>query len=704
MKQTFAICLATILATSYASGAAPLTNAVAIARIIADRQQFDSDFDLRAQDVSVSSDSSLALTVKDDSGFVRIYSSYNPQPVPSPGDWLSIQGGFCNLIEDVLIAYATNLTVIAHAPPPSPVDATPDDIYSGKLAYSIVRLHGIVIDAFQDEADARFSFLVLSVDGKPIGLPAAGKVVPYERLKRLIGAEIAVVGHCSPYYGHGPRAKLEYEVYIEREDDITVITPPPADPFEADGFQHGIYPILFPKPGDTMRRKLFGRVEAVTDNRVVYVRTANGELSSVRLTSGCEPPAPNDLIEAVGIAETDFYSFILSRASWRPATAAPVIAAVDPESRTIQDIFLDPDRPSRFNDKLVGRLLRIRGQVVDLVRKGDGRGLVLLRDGDHNLTVDATAVPHALDRLEEKCLVEITGLCVADTDTWRPQSPFPHINGMSLVLRTPEDVTVLARSPWWTPARLQFAILILFGVIVVFIVYSLILTRSIRRRDEDLNRERRIHERADVRRFERTRLAIELHDSLVQILTGAAMEMETSRKIGVSDPAAMSAHLGIAEKALQSCREELRNSIWDLRSDALEKETLEGAILRTLTPHVNKARVAVKFAVPREILSDNVCHTVIRIIRELTLNAATHGHAQLVRVAGKAEDGTLYFSVIDNGCGFDVDHRPGVLEGHFGLQGVKERVNALNGTFSIASSPGHGTKVRVTIPLEATMI
>lgn len=406
------------------------------------------------------------------------------------------------------------------------------------------------------------------------------------------------------------------------------------------------------------------------------------------------------MIEAVGIAETDFYSLNLSRAIWRVASQPLTIATAEPLRKPIRDIFFDPNRSSRFNNQLIGSILRVQGKVVDLIRKSDGQGLIWLRDGDQNLTVDASTVPHALDQLEANCLVEVTGLCVADTDNWRPQSPFPHINGMSLVLRAPEDVVILARPPWWTPARLHFAILILLGVICVFILYSLILTRIIRRRNEDLNRERRIHERADIRRFERTRLAIELHDSLVQILTGTAMEVETSRKIGVSDPAAMSAHLEIAEKTLQSCREELRNSIWDLRSDALEEATLEGAILRTLTPHVNKARVAVKFAVPREILSDNACHSIIKIIRELTINATNHGHAQLVRIAGKVEDGTLYFSVIDDGFGFNVDHHPGVLEGHFGLQGVKERINALNGTFAISSSPGHGTKVRVTIPLE----
>lgn len=702
MKSILAVLFAIGLA-NYCLAGTPLTNAAEVARSVAAQRHLGEKFDLTAQVIIAQThDTAKTLTVKDDSGFIRISLPDDPNATAKPGDRVQLQGTIYLATEDALFAYATNLTVIGHAEVPPPVDATYDDIYSGKLAYGIVRLHGIVVDVFRDEADSRFSFLILSVDGRPIGLPSCN--IPYERLARLVGAEIAVVGTCSAYCGHGPRSKLEYEVYIERESDIAVITPPPADPFDVSEFEGGVYPIIFPKPGDSMRRKVVGKVEATTDERNVYVRTPNGSISVVRLTTESLPPAPGDTIETVGIAETDFYSMNLSRAIWRPAAAPVEIAEVTAETKSIKDIFFDPRRSSRFNNELIGHVLRVCGTVVTINRMSDGRGLILLNDEGNNISADASTVRNALDAIEPGCKVEITGLCVAEAENWRPQSPFPHISKMSLIIRTPGDIVILARPPWWTPSRLRLAILILLGVILVFFFYSIFLTRIIRRRNEDLNHERQIHERTEIRRFERTRLAIELHDSIVQILTGTAMEVDTACKIGVSDPDAMASHLRIAEKALQSCREELRNSIWDLRSDALEEDTVEKSILRTLTPHVNKARVAVKFAVPREILSDNTCHAVIKIIRELTVNATNHGHARLVRIAGKAEDGVLYFSVIDDGTGFDVDNRPGVIEGHFGLQGVKERVIALGGTFTLTSAPGRGTKAWVTIPLETELI
>ena len=57
----------------------------------------------------------------------------------------------------------------------------------------------------------------------------------------------------------------------------------------------------------------------------------------------------------------------------------------------------------------------------------------------------------------------------------------------------------------------------------------------------------------------------------------------------------------------------------------------------------------------------------------------------------------LLFSVRDNGSGFDPHDRPGVRQGHFGLQGVLERVRALGGSLEITSKPGHGARVAGTM-------
>ena len=60
-------------------------------------------------------------------------------------------------------------------------------------------------------------------------------------------------------------------------------------------------------------------------------------------------------------------------------------------------------------------------------------------------------------------------------------------------------------------------------------------------------------------------------------------------------------------------------------------------------------------------------------------------------------DSSVRFSVRDDGSGFDPDVHPGPSQGHFGLQGVKERVNRLGGKLEIESVPGKGTHVKVEL-------
>ena len=192
---------------------------------------------------------------------------------------------------------------------------------------------------------------------------------------------------------------------------------------------------------------------------------------------------------------------------------------------------------------------------------------------------------------------------------------------------------------------------------------------------------------------------MELHDTLAQNLTGVSMEIEAANDLRGDAPKPMLNHLGIAAKALKSCRDELRNCLWDLRSQALEEQDMSKVVLKTLQPVVNDSRLAVRFNVPRARLSDNTAHALLRVVRELVVNAIRHGNASAIKVAGTIDGNNLLCSVSDNGCGFEPETAPGILQGHFGLQGIQERIDEIGGTFEIASTPGTGTKATISIPI-----
>ena len=58
-------------------------------------------------------------------------------------------------------------------------------------------------------------------------------------------------------------------------------------------------------------------------------------------------------------------------------------------------------------------------------------------------------------------------------------------------------------------------------------------------------------------------------------------------------------------------------------------------------------------------------------------------------------------SISDNGCGFDTRKVPGIEQGHFGLQGIRERIDMFEGTFSIESALGQGTRAEVALVIES---
>ena len=327
-----------------------------------------------------------------------------------------------------------------------------------------------------------------------------------------------------------------------------------------------------------------------------------------------------------------------------------------------------------------------------------GRRL-LLEDGGLTVQIDCGDAPEALDAIEIGSLVSASGICVIDSEFWSPAVPFPRNKSLFIVARGNADLRILARPPWWTPARLLVVIGALAFFAVAVLVWNILLKKISDRKGRDLAAARFANSVSELKVRERTRLATELHDSIVQILTGAIMKLRAADKMFGSDPTAARRQLSLAMKTLDSCRDETRNCIWDLRNQALDEPSMDKVLVRSLAPHAGNAKLAVRFAVPRERLTDNTAHAIICIVRELVLNAVRHGKAESVQVAGCIEGGRLLFSVKDDGCGFDPAARPGPDDGHFGLQGVQERIDAIGGEVSIASAPGAGTKISASIAM-----
>ena len=135
-----------------------------------------------------------------------------------------------------------------------------------------------------------------------------------------------------------------------------------------------------------------------------------------------------------------------------------------------------------------------------------------------------------------------------------------------------------------------------------------------------------------------------------------------------------------------------------MRNRTFRETSMTETIGKMLAPLGDSSRIAVRLNVPRRPMTDSVSHAVLRIVQELATNAVRHGQAAHVRVAGEAMDGSIRFSVTDDGRGFDPATCPSAEQGLFGLLGIRERTASLGGSFRIDSCPGNGTKAVITIP------
>ncbi len=196
---------------------------------------------------------------------------------------------------------------------------------------------------------------------------------------------------------------------------------------------------------------------------------------------------------------------------------------------------------------------------------------------------------------------------------------------------------------------------------------------------------------------ERQRLARELHDSVSQVLYAIALSAagaEDSQRKRSSERTTQ-----LVKQMRQLARAglaEMRALIFELREESLAEEGLVAAITKQTAAiearHELKVRLSLG-AEPEVPLATK--EALYRIVQEALHNTVKHGAARAAEVSLAHERGQLAVTVRDNGRGFRTDQ---TFPGHLGLRSMRERAETLGGTFSVTSTPRHGTTIRVEVP------
>ncbi len=236
---------------------------------------------------------------------------------------------------------------------------------------------------------------------------------------------------------------------------------------------------------------------------------------------------------------------------------------------------------------------------------------------------------------------------------------------------------------------------VFWTVIMMFTAFTMGLiaeeTRRERRRNVLLVKERTIA-------TERSRIARDLHDTVLKTLHGLALEAHALRK---RLPPHGAERVEYIEGVCRRSSQEIRDVIYELRGEE-EEEGIGTQISRMLKAWGEDTGMNIKFSISGSDLSLPlmVTHNIRGVLSEALLNIHKHASASRVNVSVEIIHGEMRLEIEDDGRGIDCwdgDLYAIAHDGKFGILGMKERVEQLNGQFSIDS--GKGTRLLILIPL-----
>jgi len=222
------------------------------------------------------------------------------------------------------------------------------------------------------------------------------------------------------------------------------------------------------------------------------------------------------------------------------------------------------------------------------------------------------------------------------------------------------------------------------------------LTSSIIR---DISRQKAMVERANqaLRLEERNHMAMDVHDTLAQGLTGIVLQLEAAEEVCKQEPPEAMRHIVRARELARSTLEEARRSVLVLSGSPPGEKGLGDSILEMVERFRSETPVRLEFSltgIPQR-LDVTAEENVLRIAQQAVTNALQHSQANCIQVELAFNTVEAQLCVTDNGRGFVAS----AARDGFGLRSMRERARYLGATFHLSSQPGEGTRIEVQIPI-----
>jgi len=627
-------------------------------------------------------------------------------------DGVSAPGSFAPIIT------LAHCELLGTAPLPEPREPPIKDVISGLHDSQRIQVQGMV-RSVRLQGNRFIVDLLVGGVRLPVVTPAPAGIDP----QAMVGRQALVRGTAAATSHERLRHLTHVNLFVPTASDFIIQPGDTPDPFdfsvmplsEVGGFRRS-------QSADG-RVHVRGVVTHVREGGELFLQDESGSML-VR-----EPRAQDlragEVVDIVGFVDTENYLPVINDAlvrRRREPLREPIVKRVDEAE------LLDGCHPYA--------LVSLRGRVLSGVlmraRKPDGsagRTVLSWTLANERITFIAEMeVPRdAQDAslLPVGAIVRVDGL--VDSDTTEMGRP----DHLRLLIPSRERTEVLKAPPLFTKERLAQAFGVGGLVALAFSVWTVTLSRKnarlqvaveererarhelaeayekldmrVRERTRQLRSEMSSRKSAEVQfkaiLGERTRLAQELHDTLVQTLVGISFQLDTAAKLFDRGSADGRAYLETGRELIRQSETELRHSIWDLRSRALDLFDLS----RALTEHGSRivGGAGLSFSVrcegsPRP-LPEVVEENLLRVSQEALANTVRHAKATNVELCLQYGEREVVLEIRDNGRGLEALSESIADKRHFGLVGMQERMQRIGGRLEIEAAPGQGVLVRASV-------
>ena len=588
---------------------------------------------------------------------------------PRVGDLLEIEG-ITHAGDFAPSIQIQRLTHRGQATLPQPIHPTWDQLSNGSLDTQCVEIGGVVTGVLSNQAT------LLTHAGKikvtMVGAPEPTVAQYKDCLIRLQGCLFASWDPATHQVRIGEVRLFEPQVTVEEGAPSDLFNTPSKQAREL---------LLFDSQASALRRvKVSGQI--LHKYQGVYY-LVDGSTGLRFITQQPIELAVGDQVEAVGFPSLVGPSPMLQETIVRKTGSAALPA---PKKLGLENLFVGEHDAT---------LVQIEAELLRSSLTVGGGQILELQAGVRRFIARLGTEDSAVNLIPPGSRLALTGVFSGRGGN---RAAGREIDSFELLLNSPQSIAVLSRPPWWNLRRVLWTLGAVSLVLLAVICWVLTLKRRVRVQTEII-RQKVQHETV---LEERTRIARELHDTLEQALAGIGMQLDAASNMLVNsadrtDPLQT---LNMARFMVRHSQEEARRSVWNLRTCALDSGDLPKALSQMKTHLKNGSPIEINFEIVGGVrpLPSRLENHLLRIGQEATTNAIKHAQCKKIHLRLDYDPQRVQLSVSDDGRGFDAKEATTSEAGHFGLLGMRERAEKIGGTLTIASRPGSGTKINITVP------